>query len=125
MKLNPYTIKWAVIEIDQPITKTIKKAINRVEFSAPFTTHSLLIHAGNSEAIIKRIEPILGILKKYKRTGKATIITDKQFGLTANGWSNTYPKLAKPFKKAIVLKEDGNITTIPVTQQQIKAAISF
>lgn len=98
MLLNPYKIKWALFVDENNITDFGKS-----------------IHAPNQESLLEKLKG---------KAGRFFIITDKQFGLIQNSWSD------KPLQPNTKLSVHLNVTNrngckslVPLTKKQFENPI--
>jgi hypothetical protein len=120
--LNAFNIKWSVVTTETKLTKKIISKASKFGYST--MNGALVRHSGSEETLTNEESKLISMLKFEGKTGVATIITDKQFGLSNISYNGT-SSIAKPFTKGIALTDAFKIMTIPVTDEQLKHQVKF
>ena len=120
--LNAYQIKWSVVVLESKLTKKVINTAHKYGFT---TMNGALVRcSGNEDVLTNEESKLISALKFDNRCGIATIITDKQFGLSNISY-NGLSSVPKPFTKAIALVDGFRVMIIPVTDMQLKHQVKF
>jgi len=120
--LNPYQIKWSIVTINGKLTKKIASKASKLGYMS--MNGALARHSGNEEILTQEEAKLISFLKSENKEGTATIITDKQFGLSVTTFG-VAANVDVPLKNALILKDGTRTMIVPVTKWQIRHTVNF
>lgn len=122
MNINPYQVSWVVVQTEKPLTSAQKEKLQK-QFITIHADNVVMDHRANPESAAKRQQEII---KMIGGSGVSVIITDKQFGMTANKWgTDQQPEVDSLFHKKIEAVSPSMRSTIPVTSMQWANRVQF
>lgn len=120
--LTAYQIKWSVVTLDSKLTKSIIKKASKFGYTQ--MSGALVRHSGKEDVLLENESKLISMLRFEDKQGRATIITDKQFGLACITFDSSV-SVPAPFTRAIALLDGYKLTAFPVTENQLKHQIRF
>lgn len=121
--INPYAVHWCIIQFEREITQIASVKLTRHGFNVQ--GNLAMRHCPTKERAEEMQTVAVADMKELARTGRAFIITDKQFSMGTTKYKGELLRGSAETIGGITGVQDDWVTYFPATSLQISESVKF